>query len=208
MGQAIEKSQGAEIDFRIRPNVLMDFAHTWAERHGHHGGFSITRLSEKIKTRVVADLTSGHAISSHLRDGKPIKVVDLSDDLSGFLYYAMVENNNGLNELVTIVDVAEFEEMAGVRRPAESPDLASEPEKNGSPPVEKVEKIDVQEDELVLLRYCKAMSKELPHGEVLTLELKRGELQGMILKLLADGIAIDTMKVWSNGRRPQIDVKL
>lgn len=208
MGQATEKSQGADIDFRVRPNVLMDFAQTWAERHGHHGGFSITRLSEKIKTRVVADLMSGHAISSQLRDGKPIKVVDLSDDLSGFVYYAMIENNNGLNELVTIVDVAEFEEIAGVRGGADPQEPVSLPQKNGISPVDKMEKNDVGADELVLLRYCKEMSDELPHGEVLTTEVKRGELQGMILKLLADGVAIDSMMVWSNGRRPQIDVKL
>lgn len=211
MGQATEKSQGADIEFRVRPNILMHFAQTWAERHGTRGGFSITRFSDTIRKRVTAELTTGKPIKTQLRSGQMVDVVDLSDVLSGFVYYAVMENNNGYSELVSIVDAFGLEEMivaepgGGDKSTAESPSAESE---NSISPVDKMEKIDVAADELVLLRYSKEMSRELPHGEVCTTEVRRGELQGMILKLLADGISIDSMKVWSNGRRPQIDVKL
>lgn len=211
MGQATEKSQGAEIDFRVRPKVLMDFAQTWAERHGTHGGFSIARFSDKIRKRVTAELVGGKPIKTQLRSGQVVDVVDLSDVLSGFVYYAVTQKDKGHSELVNIVDAFGLEEMV-VTDPTGGKESiveqASADLENSISPVDKVEKIDVAADEFVLLRYSKAMSEELPHGEVCTTEVKRGELQGMILKLLADGISIDSMKVWSNGRRPQIDVKL
>ena len=205
MGQATEKSQGTEIDFRVRPKVLMDFAQTWAERHGTHGGFSIARFSDKIRKRVTAELVGGKPITTQLRSGQVVDVVDLSDVLSGFVYYAVTQKDNGHSELVNIVDAFGLEEMivtdptGGDESTVEKPSANLE---NSISPVDKMEKNDVAADELVLLRYSKA------DEDVHTHEVRRGELQGMILKLLADGVAIETMKVWSNGRCPQIDVKL
>lgn len=202
MSQAIEHSQGAEMDFRVRPQVLMDFAHVWAERHGKHGGFSITRLSEKIKTRVMSDLQSGQAVDARLRTGQSVQMVDLSDELSGFVYYAMVQKNNGHNELAAIVDDIQKEEMVGNPEDSAEDSLPESPSQNGKKVVAEKEISGTDPDELVLLRYSNCDGKE--HTE----EVKRGELNRMILTLLADGIQIDSMKVWSNGRRPHIDVVL
>lgn len=201
MSQAIENSP-VVTDFRIRPRVLMDFAHVWAERHGERGRFSITRLSEKIKTRVITDLQHGQAVDVKLRSGQPVKMVDLSDDLSGFVYYAMVQKSNGFDELSSIVDAVQLEELIGDDLKIEEENPADSPSQSEEKVASQEKKCDLMPDELVLLRYSNCDGNE--HTE----EVKRGELNGMILKLLADGIEIGSMKVWSNGRRPQIDVRL
>lgn len=203
MGQAVN-SQGESSEFRVRPNVLLNFAQTWATRHGTNGGFSITKFSERIKNRVKHELDGGTTTTIKINDGNFVDIVDLSDVLSGYVYYAVTQSVNGRMELVNIVDESLLEEMVGPVKPKPASDGFDDVDFASANPVVEAsnsKKLELAKDELVLLQYIKG-------DDEVTCELKRGGLQAMILKLLADGILLDTMKVWSHGRRPQIDVTL